>query len=207
MRVDARKNHERILEIASDIVTKDGAEASLRDIARKAGVGLGTLYRHFPSREALLEALLRASLDQLTAKARELEASGAPDEALVAWLREVVSIANSYRDVISAMVTAIEDTGSALHAACTTMKAAGARLLARAQAEGLARADIDGVDLFALVSALAWLGDQPALAQRAEHLFGVLADAILVNRGAAASAGNDGPGPCAANLQQTGKRA
>ena len=78
------------------------------------------------------------------------------------------------------MVAAIDDEDSALHASCVSMKAAGAKLLAHAQAESVARTDIDGADLFALVAALAWLGDQPALAPRADHLFGVIAGSLLV---------------------------
>ena len=76
MRADAKKNYEHILAVATEVVAIDGADASLREIARKADVGLGTLYRHFPTREALLETLLRASFDELTAKAREVEAAG-----------------------------------------------------------------------------------------------------------------------------------
>ena len=68
MRADARKNYDHLLEVARENVAEHGADASLRDIARRAGVGLGTLYRHFPTREALLEALLRTSFDELTAQ-------------------------------------------------------------------------------------------------------------------------------------------
>ncbi len=75
---------------ARDVFTEQGVDASLRDVARRAGVGLGTLYRHFPTREALLEALLRTSFDELTAKAKEGETSNSPAEALVSWLRDVV---------------------------------------------------------------------------------------------------------------------
>jgi hypothetical protein len=78
--------------------------------------------------------------------------------------------------------SAIDDPESALHASCTTMKAAGARLLARAQAEGAARTDLAGSDLFALGAALAWLNDQPSFAPRADHLFNVIASAILTAR-------------------------
>ncbi|MEO8779407.1 MAG: helix-turn-helix domain-containing protein [Rhodanobacter sp.] len=181
MRADARKNYDDLITVARAVVIEQGAGASLRDVARRAGVGLGTLYRHFPTREALLEVLLRESFDELTVKADELETSKAPGNALVSWLRDVVALANDYRDVVASMVAAIDDTESALHASCVTMKAAGTRLLVRAQAKGLARTDIDGADLFALVAALAWLGDQPALAPRAEHLFGVIAGALLTN--------------------------
>lgn len=179
MRADAQKNYDHLLTVARAMVMEKGADTSLRDVARSAGVGLGTLYRHFPTREALLDALLRQGFDELAAKAGELATSSAPGEALVTWLRDLVACANDYRGAIASMVAAIEDEGSALHTSCTTMKAAGTRLLTRAQAEGLARADLDGADLFALVGALAWVGDQPSLAARADHLFDIIASAIL----------------------------
>jgi AcrR family transcriptional regulator len=188
MRADAKKNYELVLSVAREVFAEHGAEASLRDVARKAGVGLGTLYRHFPSREALFEAMLRDSFDALTARAAGLETSSATADALVSWLREIVALAHRQRGVIASMVAAIAEPDSALHASCVTMRASGARLLTRAQAEGKARADIDGEDLFALVSALAWLNDQPALAARADHLFGVIASAILVGDARVASA-------------------
>jgi AcrR family transcriptional regulator len=182
MRADAKKNYEHILAVASVVVTEQGVNASLRDIARRAGVGLGTLYRHFPTREALLEALLRASFDEFTTKAHELETASSPDDALVSWLRDVVAFTGNYQGVVDAMMAAKEDTESALHASCVTMRTAGTRLLARAQAEGLARTDMDGDDLFSLAAALAWLSNQPSSAPRAEHLFSIIASAILTNR-------------------------
>ena len=99
MRADARKNHDHLLTVAGAVITEQGADASLRDIARRAGVGLGTLFRHFPTREALLEALLRTSFDELTAKADTLETSSSPDDALVSWLRDFVACAHNYRGV------------------------------------------------------------------------------------------------------------
>ena len=179
MRADARKNYEHLLDVAREVITEQGADASLRDIARRAGVGLGTLYRHFPQREALLDALLRARFDELTVRASELERSKVPDEALIAWLNEAVAVAHAYRGAIDSMVAAIADPDSALHASCHTMRAAGTRLLLRAQEQGRARADIDGTDLFALLGALAWLRDQPALAPRADRLFDLIAGALL----------------------------
>jgi AcrR family transcriptional regulator len=181
MRADAQKNYDHLLETARGVFAEQGADASLRDVARRADVGLGTLYRHFPTREALFDALLRRSFDALTTRAGELETTDPADVALVAWLREIVAVANSLRGVIATMVAAIAEPDSALHASCVTMKASGARLLSRAQAEGLARHDLDGADLFALVGALTWLNDQPSLAPRADHLFNVIAGAILIN--------------------------
>jgi hypothetical protein len=80
------------------------------------------------------------------------------------------------------MVSAHSDPESALYASCATVHSAGERLLLRAQAEGTARADMDGVDLFALMSSLGWLVDQPSFAPRADHLFDIIAGAILTNR-------------------------
>ncbi|MEU0929493.1 TetR/AcrR family transcriptional regulator [Streptomyces malaysiensis] len=181
MRADARKNHDHLLAVAGAVITEQGVDASLRDIARKAGVGLATLLRHFPTREALLDALLRTRFDELTATAGELETSSSPEDALVAWLRDCVACTHEYRGVVALMTAALEDSESALHASCVTMRAAGTRLLARAQDTGAARTDLDGTDLFALVAALAWLGDQPALTPRADHLFEVVTSAILTS--------------------------
>ncbi|MFD8766438.1 TetR/AcrR family transcriptional regulator [Streptomyces mirabilis] len=189
MRADARKNRDHVLAAAGTAITEQGVDVSLRDIARRADVGLATLLRHFPTREALLEALLRTSFDEMTAQADELGASSSPEDALVSWLRDCVAWTTEYRGVTVLMAAAIEDTESALHASCVTLRAAGARLLARAQAAGTARTDIDGTDLFALVAALAWLSDQPSLAPRADHLFDVVASAILTN-----AASTDAPG-------------
>lgn len=179
MRADARKNYEQLLSAARAVVTEQGVDASLRDVARRAEVGLGTLYRHFPTREALLEALLRTSFDALTTRADILEASLPPAKALTTWLRETVDIAREYRGVLATMAAAIADPASPLHESCVTMRASGTRLLQAAQAAGTARADMDGADLFALVGALAWLGDQPAFAPRTDHLFTLIAGAIL----------------------------
>ncbi|MFH8631533.1 TetR/AcrR family transcriptional regulator [Streptomyces lydicus] len=184
MRADARKNRDHLLAVAGAAITEQGVEVSLRDIARRADVGLATLLRHFPTREALLEALLRTSFDELTARADELDVStSSPEVALVSWVRDCVAWTTEYRGVTVLMAAAIEDADSALHASCVTLRAAGARLLTRAQVAGMARNDIDGDDLFALIAMLAWLGDQPSLAPRADHLFDVVASAILTSAG------------------------
>ncbi|KJV26286.1 TetR/AcrR family transcriptional regulator [Luteibacter yeojuensis] len=179
MRADAQKNYALILSVARDVVAEQGADASLRDIARRADVGLGTLYRHFPSREALFDVLLRSSLDQLTGLAAELEAAHAPDEALVAWARDAVAWTQQFRGVVDLMAAAMDDETSPLYVACKAVRSSGARLLARAQAEGTARKDIDGADFLALIAGLAWLGEQAAFAPRAPHLFGIVTGALL----------------------------
>jgi AcrR family transcriptional regulator len=181
MRADARKNYSHLLAVARDVVTEHGVDASMRDIARRADVGLATLLRHFPTREALFEALLCKNLDALTQKADELQASKSPGEALVSWFREVVAFVQSYRGVVDLVASAHADPDSALYTSCATVHSVGERLLLRAQAEGTARPDMNGVDLFALMSALGWLAGQPAFAPRADHLFDIIASAILTN--------------------------
>ncbi|MGE4261065.1 TetR/AcrR family transcriptional regulator [Shewanella sp.] len=179
MRSDAKKNYNRLLEVARQVVTEQGADLSLREVARRAEVGLGTLYRHFPTREALLEALLRTSFEELAARADLFTASNSSDKALVLWLRETIAFTYSHRGVLSLMMGAIEDMDSALHTSCVTLRAAGTELLTRAQSEGKARQDIDGTDLFALIAALAWVREQPSAAARADHLFEVITSALL----------------------------
>lgn len=179
MRADAKKNYDQLLAVARDVFAEQGVDASLRDLARRARVSLATLYRHFPTREVLLETLLRTSFDALAARAKELETSGDPDAALVSWLHEIIALTYESRGVIALMMGAIEDLDSALHGSCVTLRAAGAALLARAQAEGTARNDLNGAELFDLIAALAWLREQPSHVPRADRIFDLIAGAIF----------------------------
>lgn len=178
MRSDAKENYNRLLAVAHVVIAEHGAEASLRDIARKAEVSLPTLLRHFPTREALLDALLRTRLEALTHRADVLMASNSADEALVSWIREGVAFVRVYSGVVTLMATALADPDSALHASCDDMRKAGTRLLKHAQAERAAQRSMDGMDLFALIGALGWLGDQAAFAPRADYLFDLIVNAI-----------------------------
>jgi len=180
MRADAKKNYEHLLAVARKVITEQGNDVSLRDIARKAEVGLGTLYRHFPNREALLEALLRTSFEALAARADELQTSGDSANALIMWFQEVVAFTHEHRGVIAPMVSAIDDDHSALHTSCVSLRSAGAALLSRAQADGKARVDLDGTELFDLIAAVAWLREQPSHSSRADRIFGIITGAILV---------------------------
>ncbi|RSS47093.1 TetR/AcrR family transcriptional regulator [Streptomyces sp. WAC08241] len=184
MRADARRNRDHLLTVARPAVVEHGIDVSMRDVARRAGVGLATLLRHFPTREALMEALLHESFEELTARAHDSAASRAPADALVTWVRECVAWTTEYRGVTVLMAAAIEDPDSALHTSCVALRAAGAGLLLRAQEAGAARDDLDGEDLFALIAMLAWTGDQPALASRADRLLHVVVRSLLTDRGA-----------------------
>jgi AcrR family transcriptional regulator len=185
MRSDAKENYHHLLATARAVVAEEGANASMRDIARKAGVGPATLFRHFPTRDALLDTLLRSSLEELTQKAGTLESAASAasaDDALVAWLREAVAFVRTYSGVVTLMATALSDASSALHASCDNLRSAGTRLLTRAQAEGTADKNMTGSDMFALIGALGWMGDQASYSARSDYLFDVIASAILTKR-------------------------
>lgn len=182
MRADAKKNYEHVLAVARVVMSTQGSDASMRDIARQADVGLATLLRHFPTREALFEALVRTDLDTLTRRAAELQASASSGEAISTWLREWLALTRTYKGVVALMAAAHANPESALHVSCAAVHAASARLLVRAQDEGTARADMTGDDLFGLMSALGWLVDLPSFAPRADHLAHIVASAILPER-------------------------
>jgi AcrR family transcriptional regulator len=174
-RADAVRNRARILKVARTVVAEQGTQASLRDIARRAEVGLGTFYRHFPTRDELLEALLREGFGRLAAKAAALEAGRPPEEALMEWLGDFAVGATVYRGLTSSMMATLGDESSSLYASCLAMRQAAGRLLRNAQVSGHIRPDVDGTDLFALVSAVGWITDQaPSLAGRREHLFSLV---------------------------------
>ena len=187
MRSDARKNHDRLLEVARDVFSERGADASMRDIARRAEVGFATLLRHFPNREALVEALLVDDLSALTREAADLEVARAPGEALSLWFHTWISFTRGHKGVVALMAAAHTNPASAMYASCASVHAASARLLLRAQAEGAARPDMTGDDIFGLMAALGWLVDLPPFAPRADHLSNIIASAILTKAAASAA--------------------
>jgi AcrR family transcriptional regulator len=175
MRADARRNYDVLLSVAAQCFAEQGTDASLRDVARKAGVGIGTLYRHFPTREALLEAVLGSRFDRLRDRADELAATAeSPQRALRDWLAEFAAGSVTYRGLPDEVMAALHDGDSPLHASCTAMRAAGGRLVAHAQAAGTMRADITPDEALALAAGLAWAADHsPDRAKVAERLLSI----------------------------------
>ncbi|HEU5024813.1 MAG TPA: helix-turn-helix domain-containing protein [Spirillospora sp.] len=183
LRADARRNRERILDVAAEVVAEQGTQASLRDIARRAEVGMGTLYRHFATRGELLEALLGGRFDRLAKRAAALRDAHPPAEALAAWLREFATGLAVYRGLAASLVATIEDDTTALHASCGRMRAAGADLLRRAQESGDVRTDVDETDVFALLGAVGSIADTaPSLAARRDHLLELVMDGLAARR-------------------------
>jgi len=170
MRADARRNYDRLLTAARTAFTEHGTDASLEEVARHAGVGIGTLYRHFPNRRALISAVFQSEADALLARSRELLDAEQPCTALVDWLRALIRHAGTYRGLSRALMTASHDDTSELSRCNVPMRAAGGALLTRAQRAGVVRADVEILDLLQLTNAIALAveetPDDPALADR-----------------------------------------
>ncbi|MGW3247867.1 TetR/AcrR family transcriptional regulator [Streptomyces sp. NPDC001070] len=159
-RADALRNRDLLLAVAREAVAENGTDTSLREIARRAGVGIGTLYRHFPTREALLEALLESNFATLHGRAEHLLASADPGEAFLTWLREMASGAATYQGLPESIRDALADDESRLHATCAQMKAAGGLLLERAQKDGGVRSDVSLSEVIDLALGLAWVAEK-----------------------------------------------
>ncbi|GAA3869026.1 TetR/AcrR family transcriptional regulator [Streptomyces lacrimifluminis] len=170
LRADARRNYERLLTEARSAFAEHGTDASLEDVARRAGLGIGTLYRHFPNRHALLSAVFEDAVSDLLARSRELLTDPEPCTALVTWLREIVTHAGEYRGLARALMSVSYDADSALARCSNPMREAGAALLARAQRAGTLRTDVSIGDLLQLTNAIALAAeetpDDPDLADR-----------------------------------------
>ena len=168
-RADAQRNVERLIAAARTAFAENGPNASLDDIARAAGVGPGTLYRHFPTRLALFEAVYRDSVERLCADGDRLATSEAAGPALIDWLQGFVTVISQKRGLAAALTE--EGRTSELFAQCHSMiNATGGMLLDRAKAEGAVRDEVDLDDLLKMTKAFAVAAetspDGPALAER-----------------------------------------
>ncbi|MFJ1457499.1 TetR/AcrR family transcriptional regulator [Nocardia sp. N2S4-5] len=150
MRADARRNYERIIECAREAFAEHGPQAPLDDIARRAGVGPGTLYRHFPQRDALIEAVYRSSIEGLAAEAHKLVETRSPTDALEQWFRAQVDFVMDKRSLAATLKAAI-DRDSATFTLCSSLITdAAAAVLRPTQEAGLVRDDIQPRDLLRL---------------------------------------------------------
>ncbi|HVB37127.1 MAG TPA: helix-turn-helix domain-containing protein [Vicinamibacterales bacterium] len=173
-RADAQRNRERILEVARQAFTRAGAQASLDDIARQAGVGAGTLYRHFPTREALLEAVYRAELENLAAAAQTLTDTRPPIEALRAWLLLFVDAVATKQIIAPALNSLVEDHKKTFEASYTRMHDALRGLVKRAVKNGDIRRDLDPVDLLRALVGVAHVTSSPDWQRSARRLVDIL---------------------------------
>lgn len=174
LRDDARRNREHILEVAKKAFTEQGADASLDDIAKRAKVGPGTLYRHFPSRGALLEAVYSTEVEKLAEAERSFTASMGPVEALRAWMLLFVDyiaakqiIAPALNVVVSGQSKLYENTTSVITGAINS-------LVQRAVTTGDIRPDLDPLDLLRALVGVSNVASGPGWVQSAKRLVDIL---------------------------------
>lgn len=175
-RTDARRNRERLLAVAREVFAEAGPDASLNEIARRAGVGPGTLYRHFPTRQALLAAVLRDRVERLCDQAGELAAGRPPDDALGRWLALFLDHAREHQGMAGALLA--QDAG-ALGIDCHRLiLEAVTGLLERAQRLGTARPDLTPGDLLRLVVGIALSTAHGEDAEQPARLLALVLDAV-----------------------------
>lgn len=172
-RTDALRNRERILEVAKRAFTRHGADASLDDIAKQAGVGAGTLYRHFPTRDALIEAVYRSEVEKLAAAARGFAAMP-PIEALQAWLLLFVDYIAA-KHIIAPALNSVAGGPSRLYEGSRSLvQGTIEELVRRAKKSGHVRRDIDSSDLLRAVIGVSYVGFGGDWQQSARRLVEIL---------------------------------
>jgi AcrR family transcriptional regulator len=176
MRADARRNREQLVEQARLAFAEFGEDASLDEIARRAGVASGTLYRHFPARLDLVEEVLAGQIAELSALGRALLADGDAFEALATWLRAAIRHGLTYRGLSAAVMNSAldreKDLVSAWHAEIFEV---GTALLARARQAGVI-ADADDADVLKMIGAIAWAAQDST--ERADRLLSLLLNGL-----------------------------
>ena len=181
MRADAKRNHDRIVEVAREVFREKGYDAPLDEIAKRAGVGAGTLYRHFPTKDALLDAVMQAWVDrveQATDKALGFE--GPPRELLLRWFETYVSLISDNKGGPAKLSSALGDDDSPIRTKCQVLTAANARIVERLAAEGALKPDVEPIQIGRLVGGVATVADQSELPAKAVRpLLEVVADGML----------------------------
>lgn len=179
VRADAKRNREKLLAAAGQVFSgQDAADASLEAIARQAGVGIGTLYRHFPTRLDLLEAVYRNEVESLTSGVDELLADNPPDVALAVWMQRFVGLVAVKRGLAAAMKEVVAADSEVFAYCHGLVREAISRLVAAAVDTGAIRADADPHDLMRAMIGVCSVGDQAGWQDRAVRLIGLLIDGL-----------------------------
>jgi AcrR family transcriptional regulator len=173
-RADAERNRDRVLETAKEAFTRLGADASLDDIAKQAGVGPGTLYRHFPSREALIEAVYRSEVEKLAAAERNFAETMPPIEALRAWMLLFVDYIATKKIIAAALNTLVGDPKKVFEASYNQVWEAIRALVKRAIKSGDIRKDLDPIDLLRALIGVSNLNTSPDWQQSVRRLVDIL---------------------------------
>lgn len=182
LRADARRNRDRLVEIAAIAFAEKGVETSLEEIARQAGVGIGTLYRHFPTREHLVEIVYRRELESLAAAAEALSAGHPSDIALEEWMRRFVDYIAAKRGMANSLKILLASNSSLFAEGTGLIRTTLERLIGKAREDGLIRSDIDTTDLLHALTSIYSMPASPEWRERANRLIGLLMDGLRAGR-------------------------
>ena len=182
MRADAQRNREKIIETAREVFRDQGYDASLDEIAKRAGVGAGTLYRHFPTRDALLDAILQSWVDRVdTAAEKTLAFEGPARDLLLTWFRTYVELISLHKGGPAKITSALGDPDSPIRTKCQVLTDASDRVMARLREEQAIRPDVDAVRVCQLVGGVATVADNGDLdLDSVAPLLEVVADGLLL---------------------------
>ncbi|MCM2423473.1 TetR/AcrR family transcriptional regulator [Streptomyces sp. RKAG293] len=186
LRADAQRNRDRVLAAAVRAFSQDGPEVTLDAIAKDAGVGIGTLYRHFPTREALVDAAYHNELTKLCDAAERLLATMAPDEATRTWMDHFVDYMTAKRGMADALRALIASGGNPFAHSRDQLVAALTTLLTAGAAAGTVRSDVDPGDVLVSLSGVSLAAGEPAQRELARRLLDLLMDGLRYRSGAPA---------------------
>lgn len=178
LRADAQRNYQLLLQAADRELTERGGAASLEDIAQRAGVGIGTLYRHFPTRDDLIAKVLEEGTETLLARGRALLDAASPSAALAEWLRALVTHVTTYQGLIAALANSFVGSGTELCTNCELIAETGGALLRRAQVAGEIRRDADVREVILTAHSAAWIAEQTKDPAAVDRLLGILFDGL-----------------------------
>jgi AcrR family transcriptional regulator len=181
-RADALRNRERVMEAAKTVFSAGGPEASLEAVARQAGVGIGTLYRHFPTREDLFEAVYRREVEQLSELAEALKGEASPVEALRRWLRSTVQFVATKKGMMAALAIVMNANSELAAYSHAHLIASIGALLSRAVAAGEVRSDVTADDLLRALIGMCYMHDQTGWQQSVLRLLDVFVDGLRVTK-------------------------
>jgi AcrR family transcriptional regulator len=183
MRADAQRNRESLLAAAVAAFSKEGPEVTLESIAKDAGVGIGTLYRHFPSREALVDAAYRSELARLCDAVPELLAVMPAEKALRTWMDLFIEYMTTKRGMSDALRKVIASGGNPFAESRSRLLAASCALMEAGVADGTLRGDLDPADLLASMSGVSLAAGDPAQRAQAGRLLDLLMDGLRSGAG------------------------
>jgi AcrR family transcriptional regulator len=191
LRADAQRNYDRLLVVTRELVETQGAEVSMEEVARQAGVGIGTLYRHFPTRQALLEATYLDEANQLRQAAERLASEEKPFDALITWLRLQLTFGSHGHSMGAAVMSAKHQEGSEIQCACLDMRKAGDVLMRRAQDAREVRADVRLTDVLRMLHGIVLVeGSSPDDPDRAQRMFDLVLAGLRIEQPSPQGAGH-----------------